>query len=137
MVGPVALAAFLTFVEAGPEELGPLGLEGLLQCLFHQGLHEIPVFHHPAEENENAASAAHLIQSTVWKEGMGGRPQVLHADNGSPMKAATMRVTRQKLGIEPSYSRPRVSDDNPDSEASFRTWKYRPDFPERGFLHTR
>ncbi len=44
-----------------------------------------------------------------------------------------MRITLQKLGIEPSYSRPRVSDDNPYSEALFRTCKYRPDFPERGF----
>ena len=50
------------------------------------------------------------------------------------MKAATMRVTRQKLGIEPSYSRPRVSDDNPNSEALFRTGKYQPDFPKRSFL---
>ena len=61
------------------------------------------------------------------------KPKVLHADNGSPMKGATLRVTLQRLGIEPSYSRPRVSDDNPYSEALFRTCKYRPDFPEHGF----
>lgn len=85
------------------------------------------------QERESAASAAELIQGTVWKEGVGRKPKVLHADNGSPMKGATLRVTLQKLGIEPSYSRPRVSDDNPYSEALFRTCKYRPDFPERGF----
>ena len=47
------------------------------------------------------------------------RPLVLHADNGSPMKGATMKTTMEKLGITASYSRPRVSNDNPFSEALF------------------
>lgn len=46
-------------------------------------------------------------------EGCALRPLVLHADNGSPMKGATMKVTMEKLGITASYSRPRVSNDNP------------------------
>jgi transposase InsO family protein len=50
-------------------------------------------------------------------------PLVLHADNGSPMKGATMKTTMEKLGITASYSRPRVSNDNPYSEALFRTCK--------------
>ena len=62
------------------------------------------------------------------------RPLVLHADNGSPMKGATMKVTLEKLGIMASYSRPRVSNDNPFSEALFRTCKYRPDWPSKGFV---
>jgi len=60
-------------------------------------------------------------------------PLVLHADNGSPMKGATLRATLQHLGIEPSYSRPRVSNDNPFSEAIFRTCKNRPGFLVKGF----
>jgi hypothetical protein len=58
---------------------------------------------------------------------------VLHADNGSPMKGATLKATLERLGVIASYSRPRVSDDNPFSEALFRTCKYRPDWPRSGF----
>jgi putative transposase len=58
---------------------------------------------------------------------------VLHADNGSPMKGATLKATMERLGVIPSYSRPRVSDDNPFSESLFRTLKYRPDYPDRPF----
>ena len=61
------------------------------------------------------------------------RPLVLHADNGSPMEGATMKVTMEKLGITASYSRPRASNDNPFSEALFRTCKYRPEWPTKGF----
>ena len=60
-------------------------------------------------------------------------PLVLHSDNGSPMKAATFLGLLEKLGIQSSFSRPRVSNDNPYSEAMFRTLKYRPDFPHKGF----
>ena len=58
---------------------------------------------------------------------------VLHADNGSPMKGATMKVTMERLGVIASFSRPRVSNDNPYSEALFRTCKYTPRWPTRGF----
>ncbi len=60
-------------------------------------------------------------------------PLVLHADNGSPMKGATMKVTMEKLGITASYNRPRVSNDNPFAEALFRTCKYHPEWPTKGF----
>jgi len=56
---------------------------------------------------------------------------VLHSDNGSPMKGATMLATLQALGVVTSFSRPRVSNDNPYSEALFRTLKYRPEYPRR------
>jgi hypothetical protein len=49
------------------------------------------------------------------------------------MKGATMTATMQKLGIMPSFSRPRVSDDNPYSESLFRTMKYRPEYPSQPF----
>jgi transposase InsO family protein len=58
---------------------------------------------------------------------------VLHADNGGPMKGSTMLATLQRLGMVPSFSRPRVSDDNPFSEALFRTMKYSPSYPRRPF----
>ena len=57
--------------------------------------------------------------------GQGMRPEQLslHSDNGSPMKGATMLVTLQKLGVVSSFSRPSMSNDNPYSEALFRTLK--------------
>jgi putative transposase len=65
----------------------------------------------------------------------GARPDqlVLHSDNGSPMKGATMLATLQKLGVVPSFSRPIVSDDNAYSEAMFRTLKYAPSYPRKPF----
>jgi len=77
--------------------------------------------------------AAQLVERTVWAEGCILKPLVLHADNGSPKKGATMKATLEKLGVTPSYSRPRVSKDNPFSEALFRTCKYRSEWPKRGF----
>lgn len=58
---------------------------------------------------------------------------VLHSDNGGPMKGATMLATMQRLGVVPSFSRPSVSNDNPFSEALFRTMKYVPEYPRDGF----
>ena len=58
---------------------------------------------------------------------------VLHSDNGSPMKSFTMRANLDALGIKPSYSRPRVSNDNPYIESMFRTVKYCPQWPSQGF----
>ena len=84
-------------------------------------------------ERESAEHAADLVRRAVWAEGCLTRPLVLHADNGSPMKGATMKATLERLGVIASYSRPRVSDDNPFSEALFRTCKYRPDWPTSGF----
>ena len=69
----------------------------------------------------------------MLKERIQGQPLVLHSDNGSPMKAAIFQVLLEKLGIQSSYSRPRVSNDNPYSEAAFRTLKYRPEYPNNGF----
>jgi putative transposase len=84
-------------------------------------------------ERESADLAAVLIRQAVLAEGCFMQPLVLHADNGSPMKGATMKTTMEKLGITASYSRPRVSNDNPFSEALFRTCKYRPDWLSKGF----
>ena len=83
---------------------------------------------------ESAAASITLIERTVRAEGLVDRPLVLHSDNGSPLKAATLQETLKRLQITPSYSRPRVSNDNPYSEALFRTCKYVPGFPVQGFI---
>ena len=85
---------------------------------------------HGQELGEHASS---LVQRAVMAERCIGKPLVLHADNGSAMKSATLKTTLERLGITPSYSRPRVSNDNPFSEAIFRTCKYRPEYPSNGF----
>ena len=59
------------------------------------------------------------------------RGVILHADNGSPMKGSTMLMKLYDLGVTASFSRPRVSEDNPYSESLFRTLKYRPSYPGR------
>ncbi|MUV38166.1 hypothetical protein JNUCC1_02177 [Lentibacillus sp. JNUCC-1] len=84
-------------------------------------------------ESEEAQYAEKLVKKAVLKEGIKGSPLVLHSDNGSPMKAATFLGLLETLGIQSSFSRPRVSNDNPFSEAMFRTLKYRPEFPHKGF----
>lgn len=84
-------------------------------------------------ETEIAHYAETLIKKAVINEKIQGRPLVLHSDNGSPMKAATFQATLEALGIVKSFSRPRVSNDNPYSESIFRTIKYRPEYPEKGF----
>ena len=84
-------------------------------------------------ETEKAVYAEQLIKRAVLAQGIQGRPLVLHSDNGSPMKAATFQATLEKLGVLSSYSRPRVSNDNPYSESLFKTMKYRSKYPLKGF----
>lgn len=73
--------------------------------------------------------AANLVTQACFDEYVSKDRLVLHSDNGSPMKGATMLATLEKLGVIPSFSRPSVSDDNPYSEALFKTVKYHPSFP--------
>ena len=82
---------------------------------------------------ETAAHASQLIQKICLAEGIVEPGLVLHADNGGPMKGATMLATLQRLGIVASFSRPSVSDDNPYSESLFRTLKYHPTYPAKPF----
>lgn len=84
-------------------------------------------------EVESGELASELVQRAVLVERCFRQPLVLHADNGSPMKSQTLRVKLQELGITPSYSRPRVSNDNAYSESLFRTLKYCPSWPSQGF----
>lgn len=84
---------------------------------------------------ESAENASILVKKAVLSEGCSNKkqPLVLHSDNGSPMKGASLLETLYKLGVVSSKSRPRVSNDNAYAEAIFRTVKYRPDYPYKGF----
>ena len=84
-------------------------------------------------ERESADYAASVFRKAHLREGVRADSLVLHSDNGSPMKGATMLATLQNLGVVPSFSRPSVSNDNPYSEALFKTLKYRPAFPDKPF----
>ena len=84
-------------------------------------------------DNESSALAADLMTAICRQEDIQKNQVVLHSDNGSPMKGATLLATLQELGIMPSFSRPSVSNDNPFSESTFRTLKYRPNYPEKPF----
>jgi putative transposase len=82
-------------------------------------------------EEESMELAAELMERICEQMGIAQEGLVLHSDNGGPMKGSTMLATLQRLGVVPSFSRPRVNDDNPFSEALFRTMKYRPHYPRR------
>lgn len=84
-------------------------------------------------DRECGALAAELVKRTITTENADPQVLALHQDNGGPMKGATLKATLEALGVLASYSRPRVSDDNPFSEALFRTLKYRPEYPTRPF----
>lgn len=80
---------------------------------------------------ESAALAEKLIKETCAKQRIGRDQLTLHADRGSSMKSKPVAFLLADLGITKTHSRPHTSDDNPYSEAQFKTLKYRPDFPER------
>ena len=88
------------------------------------------------EDCEDPKLAANLVTRACLRERIGKRrlqPLILHADNGNAMRAATLEVRLEELGVLRSFSRPRVSNDNPYSESLFRTIKYRPDYPRMPF----
>jgi putative transposase len=83
---------------------------------------------------ESAELAEAFIAATI--AGVGAAPGVLHADRGSSMTSKPVAQLLVDLGVVRSHSRPHVSDDNPYSEAQFKTLKYCPAFPERfGSIH--
>jgi transposase InsO family protein len=84
-------------------------------------------------EEESSTLAGELLRDLCQREGIQPKQLVLHSDNGSPMKGATMLATLQQLGVMPSLSRPSVSNDNPYSESLFKTLKYRPNYPLKPF----
>jgi len=82
-------------------------------------------------ERESEELAQELIRQTCSKQGIQPGQLTLHADNGSAMIAKSVAQLLIDLDVVKSHSRPHVSDDNPYSEAQFKTLKYRPDYPER------
>ena len=84
-------------------------------------------------EHELATHAAALIQRICAEGDVHPKGLVLHSDNGQPMRGQTMVATLQWLGIVPSFSRPHVCNDNPYSEALFRTLKHTPVYPRLPF----
>jgi putative transposase len=86
-------------------------------------------------DGDSADIAADLITQACRDGNVDPRGLVLHSDNGKPMRASTMIATLQWLGVVPSFSRPHVSDDNPYSEALFRTLKHTPAYPRTPFAN--
>jgi putative transposase len=81
-------------------------------------------------EVESSELAKQLIAETAGKQGIQPDQLTLHADNGAPMKGKPLSQLLVDLNITSSHSRPHTSDDNPFSEAQFKTMKYRPDYPD-------
>ncbi len=84
-------------------------------------------------DGESSELASEVMRDICERESIAPNQVVLHSDNGSPMKGATMLATLQALGVMPSFSRPAVSNDNPYSESLFKTMKYRPAYPRQPF----
>lgn len=82
-------------------------------------------------EVESSELARHLIAETTRKQGIVAQQLTLHADNGSPMKGKPLTQLLIDLDVNRTHSRPHTSDDNPFSEAQFKTMKYHPDYPDR------
>lgn len=78
---------------------------------------------------ESATLGKKLIAEAVRKQGITHDQLIVHADRGAPMTSKSLALLYADLGITKSHSRPYVSDDNPYSEAQFKTVKYRPDYP--------
>jgi transposase InsO family protein len=85
------------------------------------------------EDEESMELSSELLVRICSEQDIESDQLTIHADNGGPMKGATMLATMQKLGVASSFSRPSVSNDNPYSESIFRTLKYRPGFPSKPF----
>lgn len=98
----------------------------LIMDLFSRKIVAAEVWH-----EENAEHSSALLQRAALAENLATKnsPLVLHGDNGTPLKAGTVVALMHSLGITPSRSRPRVSNDNPFAEALFRTTKYHPSLP--------
>lgn len=86
-----------------------------------------------AHEQESGELGARLLQCSVLGEQCLMQRPVLHSDNCAPLKSTTMLQKMYDLGVTPSHSRPRVSDDKPYSESLFHTLKYCSQWPKQGF----
>jgi len=85
------------------------------------------IVHWEIHERESSELSGKMLQRLNGRKDLHG--VILHSDNGSPMKGYTMLSKMYSLNVLPSFSRPRVSEDNPYSESLFKTLKYRPSYP--------
>lgn len=83
------------------------------------------------EDRDNANLAEEFIAETIHKQRVDAGQLTIHADRGSSMTSKAVAFLLADLGVTKTHSRPHVSNDNPYSEAHFKTLKYRPEFPER------
>jgi len=114
----------------------PSGVVGKYYYLYlFEDIYSRKIVGYEVHDRECGILASELLQRCMLREQcFNTHPAlVLHSDNGAPMKAFTMKAKLEELGVISSYSRPRVSNDNPFSEALFRTLKYRPEWPSSGF----
>lgn len=112
----------------------PSGVRGQHYYLYMiEDIYSRKIVGYEVHERECGELAAQLLQRTLMREQCFNQPLVLHSDNGAPMKSLTFKAKMEELHITSSYSRPRVSDDNPYVESLFRTLKYVPSWPSKGF----
>lgn len=79
---------------------------------------------------QTAELATHFVHEAVRREGVAPGTLIAHSDRGPPMTSRSLALLYAELGVAQSFSRPRVSDDNPFSESQFKTVKYHPTYPD-------
>jgi Transposase and inactivated derivatives len=127
-------------VATGPREVWvtdisylPGPIKGLFYYLhFIMDLYSRKIVGYEIYESESSENLAAVLKRATLNEG-GRAPEILHSDNGSPMKGTTLVALCHVLGIGSSYSRPRTSNDNAHMESMFRTVKYCASYPYDGF----
>ncbi|GKT12241.1 MAG: putative transposase [Thiomicrorhabdus sp.] len=138
---PVKRAKPTSYVATEPNQVWcwdisymPTGIRGLYWYLYAIiDIYSRKLVAWEVHDRECGQLASELVQRAVMREQCLLKPLVLHSDNGSPMKGSTLRAKLEALGIVGSYSRPRVSNDNPYVESLFKTLKYCPQWPSIGF----
>lgn len=138
---PVSRAKPTSYSASAPNQVWcwdisymPSGIRGLYWYLYAIiDIYSRKLVAWEVHEKECSQLASELVQRAVLREQCLFNPLVLHSDNGSPMKGSTLRVKLQELGVTSSFSRPRVSNDNPYVESLFKTVKYCPQWPSGGF----
>lgn len=131
-------------VATGPNQIYSWDITYLRSCItgkfyylyMFMDIYSRKIVGHEVHDVESMEYSSQLIDSICQREGIRKDQLVLHSDNGGAMKGATMLATLQRLGVIPSFSRPRVSDDNPYSESLFKTLKYCPEYPTKPFGST-
>jgi putative transposase len=113
-------------------------LASTVRCQFYylyllEDIFSRKIIGYEVHKKECGELAALLIQRCMLREQCLDKFLILHSDNGASMKAQTMKAKLEEIGVLSSYSRPRVTNDNPYSEALFRTLKYRPEWPSSDF----